>query len=224
MSRRTDGADPPDEHAHRRAFAKRLRALRVPRGFRTARSFAEKLGIDENRYTRYERAEVEPDIALLIRICQALAITPDELFGFEAPPPVGTGFAEGHQRPLETPGAAGTGNGAGRDVTGNGTVRGGLDGAEPLGHVAWRLAEEVVALQRGADASNGTTPPIVGLAAVTAAYRRLLADSIASIEQLTEDPALLGADPTVQARIVSLARQLALASSPPVAGLIDGAS
>jgi len=219
MSRhRTDGADPPDEHAQRRAFARRLRELRVPRGFRTARSFAEKLGIDENRYTRYERAEVEPDIALLIQICRTLAITPDVLFGFEAAPNVEGGFAEGHQRPLETNGAAnasGASNGIGIDATGDSAAPTSRpERAERPGQVAWRLAEEVVALRRGADASNGTAMPIMELAAVTAIYRSLLGDPFACIEQLTQDPSLIGAEPAVQARIAGLARQLALAADP----------
>lgn len=62
-------------------FARRLRALRVARGFKTARSLAAALEIDENRYTRYERAEVEPDIGLIQRICEMLKVTPNELFG-----------------------------------------------------------------------------------------------------------------------------------------------
>lgn len=62
-------------------FAQRLRELRVPRGYRTARSLARALGIDENRYTRYERAEVEPDLALIRRMCQVLGISPTELLG-----------------------------------------------------------------------------------------------------------------------------------------------
>ena len=65
----------------RAAFAKRLREQRVQRGFARARSFAHALGIDENRYTRYERAEAEPDLTLIHKICETLRVTPDELFG-----------------------------------------------------------------------------------------------------------------------------------------------
>ena len=63
----------------RARFAQRLRAIRIPRGFKTARSFAEALEIDENRYTRYERAEVEPDLQLLMKICSLLGATPNDL-------------------------------------------------------------------------------------------------------------------------------------------------
>jgi ribosome-binding protein aMBF1 (putative translation factor) len=40
-------------------FAKSLRRLRSERGY-FQRDFAQALGIDVNRYSRYERAEVEP--------------------------------------------------------------------------------------------------------------------------------------------------------------------
>lgn len=60
-------------------FAQRLRELRVPRGYRTARSLARALEIDENRYTRYERAEVEPDLSMIRKICETLGVTPDAL-------------------------------------------------------------------------------------------------------------------------------------------------
>ena len=66
----------------RAAFAKRLREQRVQGGYARARSFAQALGIDENRYTRYERAEAEPDLTLIHKICGTLRVTPDELFGF----------------------------------------------------------------------------------------------------------------------------------------------
>ena len=63
----------------RARFAQRLRAIRIPRGYKTARSFANALDIDENRYTRYERAEVEPDLQLLMKICGLLGATPNDL-------------------------------------------------------------------------------------------------------------------------------------------------
>lgn len=75
--------------AVREHFAKRLKELRIPRGFPTARSLSRALGIDENRYTRYERAEVEPDLSLLLKICGLLHASPNDLLiasaGFEDP-------------------------------------------------------------------------------------------------------------------------------------------
>jgi transcriptional regulator with XRE-family HTH domain len=81
----------------RKEFARRLRELRINRGYKTARSLATALAIDENRYTRYERAEVEPDIGLIQRICATLELSPNELFGTarEMPPAsAAAGFAE----------------------------------------------------------------------------------------------------------------------------------
>ena len=63
----------------RARFAQRLRAFRVPRVYKTARSFAEALEIVENRYPRYERAEVEPVLRLMMRICSLLDATPNDL-------------------------------------------------------------------------------------------------------------------------------------------------
>jgi transcriptional regulator with XRE-family HTH domain len=63
----------------RRELSKRLRVLRVARGYDTARAFARALQIKEDRYTRWERAETEPDITNILRICQVLNVDPNEL-------------------------------------------------------------------------------------------------------------------------------------------------
>jgi DNA-binding XRE family transcriptional regulator len=62
-------------------FAKRLRLLRGKRGY-TQRYFARALEIEENRYGRYERAEVEPNLALLCRMCEVLQVLPNDLLGW----------------------------------------------------------------------------------------------------------------------------------------------
>jgi transcriptional regulator with XRE-family HTH domain len=61
-------------------FAKRLKQLRTEKGFLRARTFANALGIHENRYTRYERAEVEPNLTLIHKICGTLRVLPNDLF------------------------------------------------------------------------------------------------------------------------------------------------
>ena len=73
---------PPDV---RKAFARRLKELRRLRGHMRARSFAIALGIEENRYTRYERAEAEPSLTLIHKICSTLQVTPNDLFGIVSP-------------------------------------------------------------------------------------------------------------------------------------------
>lgn len=60
-------------------FAVRLKQLRVLRGFRTARAFAQALEIDENRYTRWERGEVEPSVAMLAKMADVLNLPVDIL-------------------------------------------------------------------------------------------------------------------------------------------------
>lgn len=66
----------------RTRFAKRLKNMRMQSGFQRARYFAKSLGIEENRYTRYERAEVEPNLTLIHKICEVLHVSPNELLGF----------------------------------------------------------------------------------------------------------------------------------------------
>ena len=65
--------------AVRLEFAKRLRQLRIEKGFVHAREFARALDIEENRYTRYERAEAEPSFTLIHRICVTLQVSPNDL-------------------------------------------------------------------------------------------------------------------------------------------------
>jgi len=60
--------------------------LRAQKGFATARSFAQTLGIQENRYTRYERAEVERNLTLIHKICVTLQVAPNDLLGYDERP------------------------------------------------------------------------------------------------------------------------------------------
>ena len=67
----------------REKFAKRLRRCRRQAGYVRARAFAQALGIEENRYTRYERAEAEPNLELIRKICLVLRVSPAILFDIE---------------------------------------------------------------------------------------------------------------------------------------------
>jgi transcriptional regulator with XRE-family HTH domain len=71
-------------------FAKRLKQLRTEKGFVRARTFAKALGIEENRYSRYERAEAEPNLTLIHRMCQTLQVSPNDLLSFTADVPAET--------------------------------------------------------------------------------------------------------------------------------------
>jgi len=82
----------PTAPSARTQFAMRLRQLRIARGFSSARHFSQALGIEENRYTRYERAEVEPSLTLLRKMCEALRASPNDLLA------EGSGVADAKQQ------------------------------------------------------------------------------------------------------------------------------
>src|SRR6188474_203035 len=120
----------------RSQFAQRLKSLRTQRGFDRARYFARSLGIEENRYTRYERAEVEPNLTLIHKMCETLRVSPNELLGFAEP---------GQVRSFEPPpGLAESTAGEIAHVS----RRDGLgQGPDAISSLAWRLAVEVIAIR-----------------------------------------------------------------------------
>lgn len=67
------------ENGHRKAFAARLEIYRKRR-FKTMTAFAEMLEISIHRYRTWEKATAEPSIAMIIRICDLLDVTPNDLF------------------------------------------------------------------------------------------------------------------------------------------------
>jgi len=72
----------PRVPVERQEFAMRLKELRFLRGYHTAKKFAQALGLEQNRYTRYERAEVEPSLTVIDKMCRVLNVMPNELLGF----------------------------------------------------------------------------------------------------------------------------------------------
>ena len=67
-----------------KTFGKRLRAARKTAGFRSAERFAHHLGVEPHTYRHYERGEVQPTLTTLTRICQLLAVTPNDLLPLAA--------------------------------------------------------------------------------------------------------------------------------------------
>jgi len=162
--------------AVRAEFAKRLRTLRAQRGYERARHFAKALGIEENRYTRYERAEVEPNLTLLFEICQTLAITPNELMGFA------DGAVDGRSLSLADGPAA-----ARREARSAPEVNAGSD----LRALAWQLATEAAQLQtelRGA--TKAAFDPLRLVRETGRLYSRLEQDPFGTVAEIVEDPAL----------------------------------
>lgn len=175
----------------RAVFARRLRELRVPRGFRTARSLARALGIDENRYTRYERAEVEPDLSLLVRICEVLGIAPNDMLA-EAMrvdgPPEQPGFSEkGHDGPKPR---------AGNTILKKRTI-------------AWTIARLVVETEL--DLRGDQRAPAAGLQILQRCsdlHGAIENDPFAFIANLTRDPRFAELPNDAQQRIVELFDEL----------------
>lgn len=115
----------------RQRFAQALRELRRASGFKTARKFASALGIDENRYTRYERAEVEPDLELITRFCETLGVSPNRLLGEPEPSDKAVpGFAQEELGSYDK----------GSDAIANGGQGGQFSAKERVRIAAWRLA------------------------------------------------------------------------------------
>lgn len=158
-------------------FAGRLRQLRIPRGYRTARSMARALGIDENRYTRYERAEVEPDLQLIRRICGLLGVLPNDLLGHgeAGRSPSSGGFAEGSSASFST--------------------ASGSDGPT-LRSAAWAVAQAVTQLRAKKDLGSQASPssPLDDLQQASRIYERLVEVPFDSVGVLLRDPAVSGAD------------------------------
>lgn len=179
-------------------FAKRLRELRIPRGFRTARKLAMELGIDENRYTRYERAEVEPDLDLLVRISDALQVTPNDLLGVLAPSATTLGFEDSSNSGIEIPG---------NDLSD------GPNSQEIRSSAIWALSREI-ALAFDADKIracldiDAVVPPATGgleqLQLIASVYRRFDADLFGAISKLSLSPLLMSLAREQQERFAKL--------------------
>lgn len=176
----------------RTRFSQRLRAIRVPRGFKTARAFAEALGIDENRYTRYERGEVEPDLQLLMRICNLLSATPNDLlcdtigqmpvdyhmpYGLAESPDAGSyqvAAAQG-RAPVGAMLHAQTGNGVGNAM------------ADARRAAAWKMAELVAMIEAGVvGVSTDNLTPLDKLRRTGPIFARIEADTFGFLRELPE--------------------------------------
>jgi transcriptional regulator with XRE-family HTH domain len=169
----------PDARAR---FATRLKRLRLQRGFERARFFARALGIEENRYTRYERAEVEPSLTLLQRICDTLRVSPNELLGFAEVSPA---FApQGSAAPVPGDRA--------QDAR-----------TDPAGALAWRLASAIVLL-RQEHAGKPETDPLEALRETASQFAELQTKPFAAVAAIACDPYLTSAPAERRAALAAL--------------------
>jgi transcriptional regulator with XRE-family HTH domain len=169
----------------RSRFATRLKRLRLQRGFERARLFARTLGIEENRYTRYERAEVEPSLTLLHKMCDTLRVTPNELLGFtdigDAAGPTGASAAPGE--------AHGEGN-----------------RADPVSSLAWRVASATVAIRQEHVGRKASGDALETIRETGSLFAELQAKPFAAVAEIVRDPSLKSASPEKRAALAELIR------------------
>lgn len=164
----------PDVRAR---FAQRLKTLRTQRGFDRARYFAKSLGIEENRYTRYERAEVEPSLTLIHKMCETLRVSPNELLGFpDLRHPASTVLSLGESPAPD--GARGHSEMASKST-------------DPVSLLAWSLAAEAVGIRHGrAVKSKPAGDPLAALRETSALFSSLQAEPFETLAAILGDPAL----------------------------------
>jgi transcriptional regulator with XRE-family HTH domain len=172
----------------RSLFAKRLKDMRVRSGFPRARYFAKSLGIEENRYTRYERAEVEPNLTLIHKMCETLQVSPNELLG----------FAE-YEGTAALPAFS-------EDATAEDTPNEDLAGRH-LELLAWRLASEAIAIgSRHRAKSRAAADPLAVTRDTAKLFRKLQSDPFGTVAEIAADDALKDLD---AGRKTELARAIA---------------
>lgn len=167
-------------------FASRLRRLRQERGYAAARHFAQALGIPENRYTRYERGDSEPDLDDLYLFFEHLPASPNELFGVDGgkPPLKPTpGFEAGPQEPL---------------LSSDDTVRSSGDGVSSIrpsrrsdaDAAAWALATIVIRHKRSKNSGGSVreTMTLAELRETGLLFKALCRDPYETVARLVTTP------------------------------------
>jgi transcriptional regulator with XRE-family HTH domain len=177
-------------------FAKRLKSMRTQRGFDRARYFARSLGIEENRYTRYERAEVEPSLTLIHKMCETLRVSPNELLGFAE---------SGAERAFQP--APGLAEAAAGEIAQPPRRDGGGRGADAVSSLAWRLAVEAVAIRHEQPGkSKAASDALETMRETGALFRNLQARPFETAAELAADPALERVDGRRRAALAGLIR------------------
>ena len=140
-------------------------------------NFARSLGIQENRYTRYERAEVEPSLTLIHKMCETLRVSPNELLG----------FADLRHHLSGVPGLAETSLeeiSRGHDGEASGK------GADPVSSLAWNLAAEAVGIrQEHGGRSKAAADPLAMLRETGALFGSLQAEPFETVAAILSDTA-----------------------------------
>jgi hypothetical protein len=140
--------------------------------------------MEENRYTRYERGEVEPNLLNIGRMCHLLGVDANRFLGLTDASDEQAGLA------AETGGVCGQAKGTRRSTQ------------------AWRLASVIASLpsyNAGPSQPRGINDPLVQLRATLEIYRRLLTDDPTNIfAQFLNDDALSGLELSRKSELMSL--------------------
>jgi transcriptional regulator with XRE-family HTH domain len=179
----------------RSQFAKRLKTMRTQRGFPRARYFARSLGIEENRYTRYERAEVEPNLTLIHKMCETLRVSPNELLGFTEP---------GQARSFEP--APGLAESTASEIAHVPRRDGVGQGPDAISSLAWRLAVEVIAIRHEQPGKKISSDTLETMRETGALFRSLQAKPFDTAAELASDPAIERVDGKRRAALARLIR------------------
>lgn len=186
---------------NRHRFAGRLRRLRQERGYAAARHFAQALGIPENRYTRYERGDSEPDLDDLYLFFEHLPASPNELFGVEGGKPLAKqppGFASGPQEPLDR--SPDTARGSGHSTTIEPPRRSDADAA------AWHLATIVIRHKRPKNIAAQNHLTFAELRETGLLFKALCNDPFDTISSLVTTPEI---EPSTDAAVHNIEQAIA---------------
>jgi transcriptional regulator with XRE-family HTH domain len=160
---------------------------------------ANALGIDENRYTRYERAEVEPDLTMLMRICSALEISPNDLFGVAGTPQQATpGFGES-SRNAESSAASGRTGGGPAEQSG---------AADRRQALAWQLARELARIEARLEPPRRGGGALQTVQRTSRLFNEIESNPFAFVAKRVESAPITTLDAKAQARIVGLMENL----------------
>lgn len=83
-----------EKYIRRNRFSERLKAERAKAGLGQI-AFAKILGIAQPTLAKYEMCKREPDLDGLMTIAEKLNTTPNDLLGFEPPPPTAPSIKTG---------------------------------------------------------------------------------------------------------------------------------
>jgi transcriptional regulator with XRE-family HTH domain len=196
----------PDVRVH---FAARLKRLRIQHGFGKARHFARALGIEENRYTRYERGEVEPSLTLIRDICITLGVSVDQLLDFDADDTSTLEFKAAEISPVR-PSERAQHALASSPVSGFAERQANTFPAPAVSRheaLAWRIASSAVEARKS-EKPAAAEDPVEEFRETALIYRELLSEPFSASTRIAASPSLSNLAPRNRAALMADIREL----------------